>query len=50
MVVTGDVACLVDNAKNLLSAVKQVIYNIQRATTAIKDQHVREKLGIRWVK
>ena len=51
MVVTGNAACiLVDNAENLLSAVQQVIDDIQVATIAIKDQHVREKLGVRWVK
>ena len=51
MVVTGDATCiLVDNAENLLSAVKQVVDDIQVATIAIKDHSVHEKLGLRWVK
>lgn len=46
---TGD-AILVDNAENLLAAIKMVVDDIQVATIEIKDQSVREKLGLKWVK
>ena len=45
----GD-AILIDNAENLLSAIKMVVEDIQVATIEIKDQSVREKLGLKWVK
>ncbi len=37
-------AILVDNAENLLSAVKKVVEDIQVATIEINDSSVREKL------
>ena len=45
----GD-AILVDNAENLLSAVKEVVEAIQAATIEIKDRSIRERLGLKWVK
>ena len=45
----GD-AILVDNAENLMSAVKRVVEDIQVATIEIKDHSVRERLGLKWVK
>jgi hypothetical protein len=45
----GD-AILVDNAENLLSAVKKAVEDIQVATIEIKDHSVRERLGLKWVK
>ena len=45
----GD-AILVDNAENLLSAVKKVVEDIQVATIEIKDHSIRERLGLKWIK
>ena len=39
-----------DNAENLLTAVKMVVDDIQVATIEIKDHSIREKLGLKWVK
>ena len=49
MIFAGD-AILVDNAENLLSAVKKVVEDIHAATIKIKDPSVRERLGLKWVK
>ena len=49
IIVSGDII-LVDNAENLLSAVKKVIDDIHVATIEIRDHSVREKLGLKWVK
>ena len=42
----GD-AILVDNAENLLSAIKKVVEDIQVATIEIKDHSIRERLGLK---
>ena len=42
----GD-AILVDNAENLLSAIKEVVEAIQAATIEIKDRSIRERLGLK---
>ena len=49
MIPTGD-TILVDNAVNLLSAVKKVVDNIHVATIEIQDKSILEKLGLKWVK
>ena len=49
MVLAGE-AILVDNAENLLSAVKKVVEDIQVATIKIKDPSVHERLGLKLVK
>ena len=46
MIHAGD-AILVDNAENLLAAIKMVVDNIQVAAIQIKDQSVCEKLGLK---
>ena len=48
-IAAGDII-LVDNAENLLLAVRKVVDDIHVATIEIKDQGVREKLGLKWVK
>ncbi len=48
--ILSGVDILVDNAKNLLSAVMKVVEDIQVATIEIKDHSVRERLGLKWVK